>query len=434
MQKDLDARITAFLAAFEIAYEASTQIEDHELCFFIVPEFYFHSKHGPYPGIEINHKSALAYIKDQLKNHLEDKLKKSHHSWIITSGGILTTHVKNIAKFLKRSDVKERLKKLNKAYHNINSPTADTLTHVGLTRLKSLNTTHVSTEKEANFNAIVNKYRQDPLCTVRNRSLLFYYEYDSQKVSSYSFEKQGESTVDLTLGKVEDNDIIPDGQITEWLANYPPVSILNGDNQGDGKSKLSSPGARVSLSYAASPIELGLEICLDHRLQRLRRTVNMPHNPDLDVQLIASGGMQLLDYSIAAGMGGVIFNADGCDSILDHYDATGKPVIHENGQIKEVISGVYSLSAQTCVKKGRINYFSHSQLAFRTNESGPSDYINPKTILNTGGHTFLGAAPEVRNPLLDAYHKVTIHQIDPITDTKEFFTAGLGEIHQYSPQ
>nr|UKE83931.1 hypothetical protein KXZ65_24205 [Pectobacterium sp. PL152] len=96
----------------------------------------------------------------------------------------------------------------------------------------------------------------------------------------------------------------------------PPVSILNGDNQGTGTGIYRKPGARMPIVSYDQNVELGVEICLDHRLQRLRRTVEMVGNSPLDIQLVPSGGMQLLDYGIAGGSSGAIFNADGCDYIL----------------------------------------------------------------------------------------------------------------------
>lgn len=229
-------------------------------------------------------------------------------------------------------------------------------------------------------------------------------------------------------------------QITEWLANYPPVSILSGDNQGTGTGIYRKPGARMPIVSYGQNVELGVEICLDHRLQRLRRTVEMVGNSPLDIQLVPSGGMQLLDYGIAGGSSGAIFNADGCDYILDQYNASGKPVTTTDGQpsngtAKQVITGVYTSSAQTRSESNGIAYFSHSQLAYRTTDVGPAGYVNPEDINNPGGITFSGNASSPANPYLDLYNSPVITAVTSSNPAvNDYFTAGLGEVHQYSPR
>lgn len=217
---------------------------------------------------------------------------------------------------------------------------------------------------------------------MRNRACIFLYNGAStQKIVRYSIEKQAESTVDLTLGVLQNGKVDTGGQITEWLANYPSVSIINGDNQGSGICRKS--GARMPIVSYYQSVELGAEICLDHRLERLRRTVNMTGNSPLDIQLVPSGGMQLLDYAIAGGSSGAIFNADGCDYILDQYNNDGQPVITKDGKassgiIKQVITGVYTSLVQTLSEGANgTAYYSHSQLSYRTTDVGPIDYVNP---------------------------------------------------------
>ncbi|MEI8633291.1 hypothetical protein P4S72_16995 [Vibrio sp. PP-XX7] len=186
-------------------------------------------------------------------------------------------------------------------------------------------------------------------------------------------------------------------------------------------------------------VELGAEICLDHRLQRLRRTVDMAGNSPLDIQLVPSGGMQLLDYSIASGSSGAIFNADGCDYILDQYNSDGKPVITNNGEAssgitKQVITGVYTASAQTRSEgAGGIPYFSHSQLAYRTTDAGPGGYINPESTENPGGVTYTSDSSCPANQYLDLYNNPVVRAVTSSNhEVDDYFTAGLGEVHQYS--
>jgi len=295
-------------------------------------------------------------------------------------------------------------------------------------------------DEQNRYYKLVNAYRQDPLCTVRNHAGIFIYNGGSAgEILRYSIEKQAESTVDLTLGILQNGEIETGGQITEWIANYPPVSIINGDNQGTGTGIYRKPGARMPLVSYSQNVELGAEICLDHRLQRLRRTVNMAGNSPLDIQIVSSGGMQLLDYGIACGSSGAIFNADGCDYILDQYNNDGRPVISKNGEAssgitKQVITGVYTASAQTRSEGADgTPYFSHSQLAYRTTDTGPSGYVNPESIENPGGITFTGDVSNPVNQYLDLYNEPVVQAVTSSNqEVDDYFTAGLGEIHRYS--
>ncbi|WP_420065731.1 hypothetical protein [Pectobacterium colocasium] len=447
MQSDIDFRIDMFINALNVAIAGAAHCNNW-VRYFVVPEFYFHSVHGPYPGLTINGNSAFDYLMNQLSTRVKNTLAASSEAgrdWVICTGSVLTTNIIDIAQFLNGPEVQKRLATLNAAYNSplqknaLPVPTA----HIGLMRLKPF---EAETKSQSNtsydeLNALVNAYRQDPLCTVRNRAgILVYNGGSSGKILSNIVEKQAESTVDLTLGVLQNGMIDTGGQITEWLANYPPVSILNGDNQGTGTGIYRKPGARMPIVSYGQNVELGVEICLDHRLQRLRRTVEMVGNSPLDIQLVPSGGMQLLDYGIAGGSSGAIFNADGCDYILDQYNASGKPVITTdgkpgNGTAKQVITGVYTSSAQTRSESNGVAYFSHSQLAYRTTDVGPAGYINPEDTNNPGGITFSGGSSSPANPYLDLYNSPVITAVTSSSPSvNDYFTAGLGEIHQYSPR
>lgn len=447
MQDDIDFRIDMLIEALKITIEAGKDCNNDEMRYFVVPEFYFHSAHGPYPGLNINDESAFEYIMSQLSVRIKSTLADSSEAkkdWVICTGGVLTTHIEDIESFLAGAEVQKRLTKLNDIYTRVieQNPKRLEIKHIGLMRLKALESSckqGVTSKGDWDeFNQLVNAYRQDPLCTVRNRAGIFVYNGSSTgEIIDYSVEKQAESTVDLTIGVtvVENGNksrIDTGGQITEWMANYPPINITGGDNQNPGNKA----GARLTIGPQDKKVELGVEICLDHRLRRLRRNVNMEGNSPIDIQLVASGGMQLLDYAIAAGSSGAIFNADGCGDLLSNYDNPNDKAIIGNGKDRKVITGVYTLSAQTCSEgTDREQHYSHSQLAYRTDEGGPSDYINPQGIKNAGGSTNIGTEENPSNQYLDLYSLPTIIPVENAAPKKiinRYFTAGLGEIHQYS--
>lgn len=65
-------------------------------------------------------------------------------------------------------------------------------------------------------------------------------------------------------------------------------------------------------------------------------------------QLIPSGGMQILDYGVAASKSSVIFNADGCDKIYYVYTDPSSAILHgEPGVFTGITTGVYNKSIQS---------------------------------------------------------------------------------------
>ncbi|MDD4446674.1 MAG: hypothetical protein PHN61_03240, partial [Methanothrix sp.] len=278
--------------------------------------------------------------------------------------------------------------------------------------------------------------RANPLCIVRNRGALFVR--DKKCVRCFGYEKQNESTVDLTMGMLDaDGMLSHGGMITEWMAGYPSISIY----EGDKNTKAAPLAARMSVPYINRSkndlLQIGVEICLDHRLKRLRRTVGMTKengaaadNRPLAIQLIPSGGMQILDASVSSGVDGVIFNCDGCDPILTEYNENGEPVIQDSGTFKKITCGVYASSAQTMVRLEK-PYYSHSQLAFRYGDQEIPGYDNAKGTKNVNAATCndpQSLSPS--NPHLDAYDTAKRIPVNCING-QLLYPAGLGELHLY---
>jgi len=463
LKKDIDARIDCLIESFKACREKITNRGGTVTNYFVVPEFYFHCKYGPYPRIEIS-SNNLPYeyiclsLQDRIKNIvLEDLEAGQTENWIICVGSVLTCNIPDIKEFLASERVKTRLDTLNKEIRRLS-------THYNYKTAKDFkkSTTHIKargymeipvtlSEPEKAINALMDEFRADPLCVVRNRGGLYKAVFNGNSgthVRYWGYEKQNESTVDLTMGKIVSKggtcELEHGGMITEWMANYPSISIINGD-----KNTPETPmAARITINDTKEPgkkWEIGVEICLDHRLKRLRRTVGMikengatADNPPINFQLVPSGGMQILDYSVAAGIWGAIFNCDGCDPILDRYDSEGKPVIPGSGEFKQITCGVYASSAQTMVKvPGQDNnehdgkeheYYSHSQLGFRYGNEELDGYNNALGTSNKKGQTY---DPKTgKNELLDVYSKPQrIKVTNPENDS--LFAAGWGELHIY---
>ncbi|MCI5224609.1 MAG: hypothetical protein D3924_18565 [Candidatus Electrothrix sp. AR4] len=210
-------------------------------------------------------------------------------------------------------------------------------------------------------------------------------------------------------------------------------SIIKGDKQTDQFSTYSrfTPHSRPKS-------DVGVEICLDHRLQRLRRTVGMTKacgadadNFPLFKQIIPSGGMQILDYCVAAEKSCAIFNADGCDKVYCKYgDETTVILNGEAGKFKGITCGVYNQTIQSkwSCKDGN-TYYSHSQLAFTTQDSVIGGFNNALGFDNQKALTYDATEENPCNIHTDAYNP-NIISLEADTD---LFAASTGEIHYYEP-
>ncbi len=444
IKNDIDARLGCIMKTFAMTRAAIPDArKEAGRNYFVIPEFFFHSRQGPYPYLKINGAYPFEYICtffQDLLSQIQVGLLKNE-AWLVCIGSIMTCNVTDINGLLASSAVKERLDALNAEMKNLSAEkgykSANDF-HKGAAHIKAfsyLKTADPVSDAEKAIDDLMNLYRANPLCIVRNRGAIF--NLTSADIACSGYEKQCESTVDLTMGKLVTDGktcrLEHGGMITEWAAGYPSISILNGDKNcidAPLASRISVPGR----SPGAAALETGVEICLDHRLKRLRRTVGMikatgaaQDNPSLAVQLVPSGGMQLLDYSVSAGSSGAMFNSDGCDPILTRYDDTGKPVIEGSGVFKQITAGVYASSAQTMVQLEK-PYYSHSQLSFRYGSQDMTGYNNASGTKNDNGPTCDPAAK--KNAALDSYppaRRITVTGID----VAALFAAGPGELHLY---
>lgn len=433
LRTDIDMRVDAAVSAFKAARK-DVEGSKCPLRVFAIPEFYFHSQCGPYSYTLMEGLGPFKYICASFQEKLSAIAFDEGESWLICTGSVLTCNVSDIDAFLASDVVTSRLAELNAAIGRLEMNRDLCLPNNTHIKAKGyMEALRYGNDPEGAVNSLMTNYRGNPLCTVRNRGAIF--TVGSEGVQCLKYEKQNESTVDLTMGLLIERDGVKQiemgGMITEWLGNYPSITLYSGDkNMGDNPY-----AARMSIDgVLPETMQLGVEICLDHRLQRLRRTIGMckangaaADNPALQVQLVPSGGMQILSQSTSAGAGGVIFNADGCDPLLYEYTSTGKQIIPGPGKYKGMTCGVYASCAQAMVETTQ-KYYSHSQLCFRYGESEIGGYNNAEGNKNAEGPTF--DIETKKNPALDIYAAPEIKKVlGPSID--ELYAAGSGDLHIY---
>lgn len=97
------------------------------------------------------------------------------------------------------------------------------------------------------------------------------------------------------------------------------------DNLDYTKAALTGTGALAKVAsyvnhqiFTIGGIDIGLEVCLDHRLEALKRTVtaNPLHPRNVDIHLLPACGMETIDSSVAARLNGYFLRCNGNDWAL----------------------------------------------------------------------------------------------------------------------
>lgn len=434
IKADIDQRIAMAISALKILMPTfKTYVRN-----FMLPEFFFHCNQGPYPNIKVDGQLyPLEYIQSRFTAALQNIIPDDNNYYNIVIGSVLTSNIDNYAQFLGSDLVAQRLQALN-AVLPPSAGTAKATPHVVWRRGALLGAQNELSDELATLNDFMKECRANPLCTVRNRGIYFHWNRSlMEEMEAFVYEKQNESTVDLTMGVFNgSNQIETGGMITEWMGNYPSYSIIKGDKQTDTYST----NSRFTPLFLGES-DVGVEICLDHRLQRLRRTVGMTiacgadaDNFPLFNQMVPSGGMQILDYSVAADKSCAIFNADGCDKVYYVYTDPNSAILDGNaGTFKGITCGVYNQSIQSkwTGTADKQTYYSHSQLAFTTHGSAVGGFDNALGLNNQKAVTYEGTQDNPTNILTDAYNPTIINP--GFGPTTGLFAAGTGELHYYEP-
>ena len=177
IKQDIDERINFILTSFNEAFPYYTSTNRY----FVIPEFFFHCKQGPYPNISINGQSILEYMINSIKHRLENFDFQDNYYIII--GSILTSNVENYDHFLKSDPVTYRMEQLNKIVSGkINTESFHSYPKNRVLML-SKNSENTTLDKLNNF---MNICRGDQLCTVRNRTICFHCDKSSKRSNNSS--------------------------------------------------------------------------------------------------------------------------------------------------------------------------------------------------------------------------------------------------------
>ena len=284
--QDMTARFQLVAAAAQQLYEEATATRNDAsvLHVFCIPEFFFRGKQGAY-----NTKSqATDGGEDDLQRHASKLLRAladqpKFQNWLFVLGTVLESDLDATASPEIKKKAKSRdhlVSAIVKAYKNSPDDEYRDFCFSLLTQ-----TTEFAQKR--------------PLATIQNRCIL--YKPGSQDYPhGLCIDKKFISHEDFVVSYYAPT------AYSELSVAYP--TMVEGDSEikqsaFDGKSIFTMDG-----------ITIAVEICLDHRRQRLqtvRQTDRASASAVIDLQLVISCGMQLQQPSIVARNGGPVFNCDG---------------------------------------------------------------------------------------------------------------------------
>ena len=378
---DIDARIAVLVNGVETARAQLPKGEEGVINVFMAPEFFFHGTQGPYV-YETEEANPINYLQIQLKKVFS---RKRYANWVFICGTAMSSYMRDQEVVFSASSTRVR----NEV-------------------VKSLTANYLNSHGSINsliggiLNDFVSGSHHIPVCQVRDQSIVvsnipIRLPGQEKTTRLMRTEKYHVSNEDLVLYDTSGKEVV-----TEQMADYPFIDLSG----GDAKESFFDMFAIFSQDVGASTLNYGIEICLDHKDNRLRANIdNEPKVPaGVTLQFIPSCGMKLQPNAIAAVRNGFVFLCDGLDNV------------NGGGIGQDVINGVDCLYANYGFNN---TYGAHTQLAKVAKEAKGS---NPY-------------APGSRDAFLYTLDASRVSRV-PVSPKKvpflsEYFAAGPGEIHFY---
>lgn len=390
---DLSNRVNILINAVKTAEnQINAQVGDQSnvINVFMVPEFFFHGIYGPYLWNSSYENDPLIVLQTYLKSELSQ-----YKNWIFVAGSILTIDSnKNIDSLL--ADYKYKNDSVNNLYED----------YISLMKQGRYNEGSVKAKEIQDF---VQKSHGSSDVKVKNRTVIIDNTQYTQIISS---EKEFISNEDLPLVSTDSNYKV----ITEQMSAYPNINLTNGDVKSQPNDPYSIFTTYQDQTLPGGNINIGMDICLDHSNNRLRKNLDLNNNTlkslglnPLHIQLIPSAGMQIHADGVSVDKNGLVFNVDGEYGLVS---TTGVNSLYLN----------YSGATTTIPYKSpdypdaRYTYAAHSQLArVATPAIGSTPGTNNASFSST-------LAQEVDTVKV---------QVTPLENMKNYYTGGTGELHIY---
>ena len=386
-ERDIHSRAAFLKAAVDTAKSRLPEVGDPAvLNVFVAPEFYWHGTMGPYihaPGEPDPAGTILELLRELFP-------AAEYPHFLFVFGSVISAEAKNIDVVMNQSSTTIR---------------NDIVKNLGENWLASDGPISLVIEDMlVNFVKNAHSY---PAVEVRNRAMIISNGAESvidgfDGATALSTEKYFDSNEDFLLWDVTGKPVI-----TEQMTAYPVLDMSGGDL----KKEPTDPYAIFRLLAANAPLNVGVEICLDHSDRRLRTTsLRSPWPRDeegVGMHLVPSCGMQLHAPSVAAQAGGWAFNCDGQYAL--------------NGSLDGVDSIFSDYLDARCSAYG-----AHTQLA-RVSSPAVGAIVTAPGSRNAAFEPL----PDVPIATLPLPHEVPSLEGVETVSADEFFAGGSGEVHIY---
>jgi len=288
--KDIDERIAMIINAAQQTLASSAFDPDPAtLKIFVVPEFSIRGTSGAYN----DDPSTDDYFTYFRTGFAKAAAAASFQNWLFAIGTVVTT-----------------VQECPDPSTNLKARVREDLAVALGNAWQYANANHEDKMANAVFNLLVS-YTQychsDPMFGVTNRCFVVAGGApDPVYPQGLSIEKKFISNEDFVLN-------LYTNAFAEEDVVYPDID----EKDGEAKQTAFDP---LSI-FTIDGIKFGVEVCLDHSRARLRRN-RQPETELVQIQLIPSCGMQIVQGSIVAGKNGLVFN---CDGQYDNLDPTSHP-------------------------------------------------------------------------------------------------------------
>jgi hypothetical protein len=386
---DIAGRLGILRSAVETARAALPAGQSGVLNVFVAPEFFWHGPQGPYLHAT-DGPDPIVHLQERLA---EEFSPADYPDWLFVFGTAVSAAADDVREIFSRTTTLVR-----------NGVVAD-LAH----RYRQ-----ADGEDAAKIFEVVEDYLQwghaHPVLQVRNRAIIQGPDLGTAAgvfagaPASATTEKYYDAASDFVLWDTTGRDDV----VTEQMIAHPYIDL----STGDLKRAPGDPHAILRLAPdAVAPVDVGVEICLDHADARLRR--GLPRNrwprdagEGVELQIVPSCGAVLAPASVAAAAGGYVFHVDGQSAVGDGVSPSGAGVVY----------GV-RCAFGSYIDPANPRYQAHSQLARVAQAAVGGEAKSPSS------------APAVLEHL--PADTVSILPLSPRPTHDTFFAGGPGALHVF---
>jgi hypothetical protein len=273
---DIEARIALVMSALvQTLNSGAVDMSPTTLKIFVMPEFSFRGRQGAYKDTWTA--DYFAFFRKEFAKRVAAPLQQ----WLFVLGTIVNTDG-----CVRGTPQQARIRE------NLAMALLDALQYASNNNHPELEAILSSALKD-----VVVYCRKNPIYTVMDRSYVVAGGCAGGAwPEGLSTQKAVMSNEDFVLNFYGD-------VVSEEDCAYPPIKYTcNGENKQTAFDPFGI--------FTIEGIKFGLEVCDDHLFQRLRNN-RAPNSELVQIQIVPSCGMQIVQQAIVAGAGGYVFNCDG---------------------------------------------------------------------------------------------------------------------------